>query len=312
MIKCESVLNTTPLYSVIVAIYNDWVVLDRCLQSLMEQVKPPSFEVVVVDDGSKTPSPEFVHRWEKAYPLTVVRQPHRGIAAARNRGIQVSLGSILVFVDADCKLQSDCLAVLAETINQSPQHNCFQLRLTGDCSGLVGRAEELRLLTLQQHRLEPNGCIRYLNTAGCAMRRESVQAGGSVFEPSALRSEDTLFSGEPDGGGGTSAVCSPCRGSAPAIPLSLPTCFLKDVRSAYLNISASRRSDCRQGSQTSSQPSGAHRYDGVDVEDFQTAIDWAHGLVRRHYPANSFAMLFRDLRFLSDPAELGHVLASSS
>ena len=236
--KLETASNNAPRYSVIIAVYNGWAVLDRCLQSLAEQADAPSFEVIVVDDGSKTASPEFVHRWEKAYPLTVIRQTHRGIATARNRGIQASKGSILVFVDSDCKLQTDCLAALARVISQSPQHRCFQFRLTGDCSGLVGRAEELRLFTLQKHMLRPDGCIRYLNTAGCAIRKESVDAGGNVFDPAAPRSEDTLFlAGLMQAG--ELPLFVPDAVVQHAIPLSLLACFLKDVRSAYLEGQAS-------------------------------------------------------------------------
>jgi hypothetical protein len=234
MMKRESSPNCAPLCSVIVAAYNDWVPLDHCLRSLAGQSNAPDFEVVVVDDGSKAPSPDFVHRWEEHYPLTVIRQSHRGIAAARNRGIAASKGSILVFVDADCKLAEDCLAVLAETIARSPKHNCFQLHLTGDCSGLVGRAEELRLLTIQEHRLQPDGSIRYLNTAGCAIRRESVNAGGSVFDPSARRSEDTLFLANLIQAGEL-PLFVPSAFVQHAIHLSLVACLLKDVRSAYLD-----------------------------------------------------------------------------
>jgi hypothetical protein len=42
-------------------------------------------------------------------------------------------------------------------IADSPQHDCFQLRLIGNCSSLVGRAEELRLSTFQNHMLQPDG-----------------------------------------------------------------------------------------------------------------------------------------------------------
>jgi glycosyltransferase involved in cell wall biosynthesis len=193
---------------------------------------------VVVDDGSKTPVPEAIHRWEKVYSLKIVKQCHGGVARARNRGIQESQGEILLFVDADCKLQANCLWVLDEAIARSPQHDCFQLRLTGDCSRLVGRAEELRLQTLQTHMLQSDGRIRYLNTAGCAMRRTSVDAQGQTFEPSALRYEDTLFLANMIEAGKL-PVYVPGAVVQHAIPLSLATFFLKEIRSAYLQGRAS-------------------------------------------------------------------------
>src|SRR5271165_6698801 len=91
----------TPLFSVIIGAYNDWVPLDSCLASLAQQTDAPSFEVIVVDDGSSEGAPESLRRWESSYPLTFVRQAHAGVAAARNRGIHISSGSVLVFADSD-------------------------------------------------------------------------------------------------------------------------------------------------------------------------------------------------------------------
>ncbi len=233
MVKSKPSSAAAPLFSIIIAVYNDWIPLDRCLRSLPEGTNAPSFEVIIVDDGSREPAPEFIHRWASSYPLTVVRQPHEGIATARNRGIQISRGSVMLFIDADCKLQTDCLTTLASTIRDSPQHNCFQLHLTGDRSGLVGRAEDLRLITLQNHLLQPNGCIRYLNTSGFAIRRERVEIERGLFDPAAIRAEDTLLLANLLRGGElplfvTDAIVQH------AIPLSLMECLRKDIRSAYL------------------------------------------------------------------------------
>jgi glycosyltransferase involved in cell wall biosynthesis len=222
-----------PEFSVVIATFNDWGPLHDCLRSLAEQQGAPSFEVVVVDDGSRETAPEFIRAWSRNYPLTLARQGHAGISAARNRGAQTARGETLVFVDADCKLQRNCLAALSAGIAQQPHRNYFQLRLVGDCTRLVGRAEELRLIITQRHMLQPDGCIRYLNTAGFAMRRAMAEVAGGVFDPAALRAEDTLFMANLMRSGELpwfleSAVVQH------AIPLSLWQCLVKDVRSAYL------------------------------------------------------------------------------
>jgi hypothetical protein len=116
-----------------------------------------------------------------------------GISVARNRGIRAAKGSILLFVEADCRLEPNCLAAVVSTISASPQHNCFQLSLTGICSTLAGRTEHLRLTTLQGQLLEPDGRIRYVNTAGFAIRRSSVSTDAILFDPVSLRGEDTLL-----------------------------------------------------------------------------------------------------------------------
>ena len=236
MDKHESASTSIALFSVIICVYNDWVPLEQCLESLAQQTNGPNFEVIIVDDGSREPAPEFIHRGIRSYPLTVIREPHMGISSARNRGMQIAKGSILVFVDADCRMQINCLAALEATLTDSPLHNCFQLHLVGDCSGLVGRAEELRLITLQNHMLQSNGCIRYLNTAGFALRRARVDIQKGVFDPAALRAEDTLLLANLMQAGELPlfVVNSTVQH---AIPLSLIECLRKDIQSAYLERS---------------------------------------------------------------------------
>src|SRR6202166_3266171 len=116
-------ISTTPLFSIIIGVYDDWTPLDQCLRSLERQIDGPSFEVIVVDDGSRSPAPEVIREWSRRFPLTVIRQSHAGIPNARNRGIQVSRGSVLLFVDADSRTQTGCLAALAATIADAPRHD---------------------------------------------------------------------------------------------------------------------------------------------------------------------------------------------
>jgi glycosyltransferase involved in cell wall biosynthesis len=219
--------------SVIIAVYNDWAALVGCLQSITQQRVGRDFEVIVVDDGSTEVAPEAIRQSSPSVPLTILRQPHGGISAARNCGIRNSNAAVLLFVDADCRLQANCLAALSSAIASSPQHDCFQLRLIGNSSSVVGRAEQLRLLTFQEHTLQPDGRIRYLNTAGFAIRRTRAQSGAGLFDPAALRGEDTLL-----------LANLLQRGELPLfvpdaivqhdITLSLAACLRKDIRSAYL------------------------------------------------------------------------------
>jgi glycosyltransferase involved in cell wall biosynthesis len=221
-----------PLFSIIVAVYNDWALLDGCLQSLTQEKEIP-FEVIIVDDGSQEPAPEYIQRRSDCYPLTIVRQDHAGISVARNLGVQRSKGLVLIFVDADSRVQVNCLTALASAIGSFPEHSFFQLRLTGDCSGIIGRAEHLRLMALQGRLLEPNGFIRYLNTAGFAVRRAILDSQKGLFDPTALRGEDTLLLANLLQRG-TPPLFVPHATVQHTVPLSLIGCLRKDIRSAYL------------------------------------------------------------------------------
>jgi glycosyltransferase involved in cell wall biosynthesis len=231
MAKSDPTSNTAPVFSVIIGVYDDWKPLDDCLRSLAQQTSGPGFEVIVVDDGSQQAVPDSIRQWGRSYPLTIDTQPHSGVSAARNRGIRNSRGAVLLFVDADCRLHENCLAALGSAVAASPQHGYFQLHLTGDLSTLVGRAEQLRLMTLQSRLLQPDGCIRYLNTAGFAIRRDRVDVEAGLFDAGVARGEDTLL-----------LVNLMQKGELPllvpdaivqhAIPLSVMECFRKDLKAA--------------------------------------------------------------------------------
>jgi hypothetical protein len=81
--------------------------------------------------------------------------------------------------------------------------------------------------------LQPDGCIRYLNTAGFAIRRERVDVEAGVFDPAALRAEDTLLLAHliQDG---KLPLFVPDAVVEHAIPLSLMQCVQKDIQSVSL------------------------------------------------------------------------------
>lgn len=220
-----------------IAAYNDWIALDGCLASIARQEYGPGLEVIVVDDGSDEPAPQSIRRWidspAPSMAAQLVRQSHAGISAARNHGIRISQGEVALTVDADCRLRAGCLAALDARIHRSPEHAYFQLRLIGSRSSLTGRAEDLRLAGFQEHALQPGGRIRYLNTAGFAIRRSRVNAEAGLFDPVALRGEDTLLLSRLMEAGDLplfvpEAVVQHC------VELSLTASLRKALRSAYL------------------------------------------------------------------------------
>ena len=98
--------------SVVVPYYEQPAELERALAALEGQTWPRElFEVVVVDDGSKTPLavPSSPLR------VTVVHQEDRGfgLARARNAGVQTAAHDILLFLDADMLPEAGWIAAHA-------------------------------------------------------------------------------------------------------------------------------------------------------------------------------------------------------
>ena len=80
MVEYQPISTTIPLFSIIIAVYNDWIALDPCLRSLAQQNHEPSFEVIVVDDGCSEAAPEVIRQWARCLSLAIVRQSPAGIS----------------------------------------------------------------------------------------------------------------------------------------------------------------------------------------------------------------------------------------
>jgi len=86
-----------PLVSVIIPVYNGARFLPAALESVFAQTYAP-MEILVIDDGSCDGSA----RVAAGFPdVRVVSQPHRGVSAARNRGLALATGTYIAFLDAD-------------------------------------------------------------------------------------------------------------------------------------------------------------------------------------------------------------------
>ncbi len=86
------------LLSVIVPVYNAGAYLEPCLRSLLSL--PVEKEIIVVDDGSSDGSIDALSD-DVVRQISIVRQPNRGVSAARNIGLEHAHGSWIWFADAD-------------------------------------------------------------------------------------------------------------------------------------------------------------------------------------------------------------------
>lgn len=112
-----------PLFSIIIPTLNRPVQLARCLQSLVYLDYPRErFEVIVVDDGSETPTENVVSSFCNRLNITFINQPHNGPARARNKGAAHATGEFLAFTDDDCTPAPDWLKALAVRFIGTPDN----------------------------------------------------------------------------------------------------------------------------------------------------------------------------------------------
>ena len=82
----ENKEKQSPLFSVIVPLYNAERWLGRCLESIAAQTFP-DWECILVDDGSQDGSGALCDAWCQKDPrFQVIHQPNSGPSAARNAG----------------------------------------------------------------------------------------------------------------------------------------------------------------------------------------------------------------------------------
>lgn len=88
-----------PFVSIVIPVLDGETMIDRCLTAVLNVDYPAEQrEIVVVDNGSRDRTAEIVER----YPVTLLHEPRRGSAAARNRGIEAARGDVVACTDADC------------------------------------------------------------------------------------------------------------------------------------------------------------------------------------------------------------------
>lgn len=93
--------------SIVIPTYNRKPILEKCLKALESQVlrlnsAMEDYEIIVVDDGSTDGTLDWLQAEKKEFPHVITRsQNHQGPAAARNLGVEVSRGDIIIFIDSD-------------------------------------------------------------------------------------------------------------------------------------------------------------------------------------------------------------------
>ncbi len=91
--------------SIVVPVYNRGSYLESSLHQIFTQSVPASrYEVIIVDDGSTDSTKDVCVDFQTRYPslkLKYVFQSNAGPASARNRGVMLAEGSLLVFLDSD-------------------------------------------------------------------------------------------------------------------------------------------------------------------------------------------------------------------
>ena len=110
--------------SVVVPVYNVENYLADCMNSVLAQ-DFPSFEVIVVDDGSTDRCPQILSSYAADPRVRIVRQDNAGLSAARNNGLSHVKGRYVCFIDSDDMIRPRFLSELYQRCEQDGTNIAF-------------------------------------------------------------------------------------------------------------------------------------------------------------------------------------------
>jgi glycosyltransferase involved in cell wall biosynthesis len=127
--------------SVIIPVRNGEAFVADAVESVLAQ-QDVAAELIVVDDGSTDGTRELLARF--AGRITVDGSEGRGVSAARNRGMALAQGELLVFLDADDLHPPHYLARFVEAATAAPHVEVFHCGWRGiDFDGRVLYGQDL-------------------------------------------------------------------------------------------------------------------------------------------------------------------------
>lgn len=112
--------TTRPLFSVLIANYNNGRYLQEAIDSVLTQ-KYTNWEIVLVDDKSTDNSFEVYNKYKEDRRFRVFfNEENRGCGYTKRRCVELANGEICGFLDSDDSLEIDALEIMVEAHIKNP------------------------------------------------------------------------------------------------------------------------------------------------------------------------------------------------
>ncbi len=115
--------------SIIVCTYNRAQFLPDALESIKNQnISGKDFELIVINNNSTDSTETICKKFERENPGINFQyhiETSQGLSFARNKGIEVSKGKIIAFIDDDAIAEPDYASNILKVVNKNPDHAGF-------------------------------------------------------------------------------------------------------------------------------------------------------------------------------------------
>lgn len=160
-------MASAPAVTVLIAVFNGADYLGESIESVLAQTFS-DFELLIVDDGSTDQTPKILRSLPDPRMCTITLSQNRGIARARNAGIEAARGRYIAFLDHDDVAPPERLEKQVAFLDLHPQVGL----LGSDVEFINSRGATLRNVHMPASDLE----IRWMNLLDCPMRQSSLTA----------------------------------------------------------------------------------------------------------------------------------------
>lgn len=191
-------MESPPLITVIVPVYNSEKFLEPCISSILAQ-SYNHLEILCINDGSTDNSLDILEQMACSDPrIKVFNQENAGVSSARNAGLNMARGDYITFVDSDDALEPDMYEVLlnlAEKYQADIAHCGYKkIYFDGTSKDICGTAEILIHDSVEASRCLLTG--QHFTGSPCNKLYRSSLVGCTRFDTSLKINEDVLFNAE--------------------------------------------------------------------------------------------------------------------
>ncbi len=109
-----------PFVSIIVPSFNHRHYVGTLIESIYSQ-SYKNFEVIILDDGSKDGSPDYLKELSQKYNFQLILKENEGLCKTLNRGLEIAKGAYIVMIASDDILMPKRLEEQVEYLEQNPQ-----------------------------------------------------------------------------------------------------------------------------------------------------------------------------------------------